>query len=188
MTSIHDAHLSSEQATQGRVMKPENHRQSCIVTRDTPYEVAAAICRRSRYRQHQSSLSRSSLISSMLSAPLAPKWHSRHCDYRGMLSPRYRQDSKHADSYNRSAMSSSRQVTGLFKIRVASGEHQGFYVGPHVSAVLSRSTPEVERALQLNGLNYLLYTRESDAICFGSSAAREVQAELRSIGVGSVLI
>jgi hypothetical protein len=85
-------------------------------------------------------------------------------------------------------MSSSEQVTGLFKIRIASGEHQGFYVGPHVSALLSKPTPEVERALELNGLSYMLYTQESAAICFGSSVAREVQAELRSIGVDSVLI
>jgi hypothetical protein len=85
-------------------------------------------------------------------------------------------------------MSPTAQAQNLFKIRIASGQHQGFYVGPRVAVLLAQSMQQDERPLPLEGLNYMLYTLESSAICFGSSAALEVQADLRNLGVDSELI
>ena len=85
-------------------------------------------------------------------------------------------------------MSPTAQAQNLFKIRIASGEHQGFYVGPRVAVLLVQPMPQAERPLPLEGMNYMLYTLESSAICFGSSVALEVQADLRSLGVDSELI
>ncbi len=85
-------------------------------------------------------------------------------------------------------MPPSKQSSSLFKIRIASGEHQGLYVGPASNGLLTRSTSDADRALPLNGFSYLLYTQESAAICFGGSVALQVQAELRDIGVDSELI
>lgn len=85
-------------------------------------------------------------------------------------------------------MLSPKQSSSFFKIQIASGEHQGFYVGPASSGPLRRSTSEADRALSLKGFSYMLYTQESAAIRFGSSVALQVQAELRSIGIDSELI
>jgi hypothetical protein len=99
-----------------------------------------------------------------------------------------RRHSEHGDGYNLPAMSPTAQAQNLFKIRIASGEHQGFYVGPRVAVLLVQPMPQAERPLPLKGMNYMLYTLESSAICFGSSVALEVQADLRSVGVDSELI
>jgi hypothetical protein len=85
-------------------------------------------------------------------------------------------------------MSAPDQISRFFKIRISSGEHRGFYVGPPISGLLILPTAEEEQALALDGLRYMLYTQESAAICFGSSVALEVQAELRRIGFDSELI
>lgn len=99
-----------------------------------------------------------------------------------------RRHSERGNGYNFLAMSPPAQPPNLFKIRIASGEHQGFYVGPRVAVLLAQPMPQDERPLPLEGLNYMLYTLESSAICFGSSVALEVQADLRSVGVDSELI
>ena len=80
------------------------------------------------------------------------------------------------------------QSSSLFKIRIASGEHQGFYVGPASSGLLTRPKADADEALLLRGFTYMLYTQEGAAIHFGSSVALQVQAELRDLGVDSELI
>jgi hypothetical protein len=80
------------------------------------------------------------------------------------------------------------QSSSLFKIRIASGEHQGFYVGPASSNLLTQLTSDAERALSLHGFNYMLYTRDCDALCFGSTAAVKVQHDLRDLGIECELI
>jgi hypothetical protein len=80
------------------------------------------------------------------------------------------------------------QPTNFFKIRIASGEHHGFYVGPATSGLLTQPTADADKALSLNGFSYKLYTQESAAIRFGGAVALQVQAELRDIGVDSELI
>ena len=99
-----------------------------------------------------------------------------------------RRHSQHGDGYNFRAMSPTEQVPSLFKIRIASGEHHGFYVGPRIAGLLAQPVPQDDRPLPLNGSDYMLYTQETAAICFGSSVALEVQADLRSLGVDSELI
>ena len=85
-------------------------------------------------------------------------------------------------------MSPREHVPSLFKIRIASGEHHGFYIGPRIAGLLAQPMPQDDHPLSLDGLDYMLYTQESSAICFGSSVALEVQADLRSLGVDSELI
>jgi hypothetical protein len=85
-------------------------------------------------------------------------------------------------------MSLSGQSSSLFKIRIASGEHQGFYVGPANSGLLTQPKADADEALLLKGFTYMLYTQEGAAIHFGSSVALQVQAELRDLGVDSELI
>jgi len=80
------------------------------------------------------------------------------------------------------------QSPSLFKIRLASGAHQGFYVGPASSGLLTQPSSDAERALSLKGFDYMLYTQDSAAIHFGSSVALRVQAELHHLGIDSELI
>ena len=85
-------------------------------------------------------------------------------------------------------MSATGRVLGFFRIRIASGELSGFYVGPQDSESFAQPTSQAQRALSLNGFSYLLYTQEEAAMCFGSSVALDVQADLRRLGVDSELI
>ena len=85
-------------------------------------------------------------------------------------------------------MLTTKQAPGLFRVRIASGEHRGFFVGPNIPEPLSQQTAEEERALSLPGFSYVLCTQESAALCFGSAVALEVQADLWSRGVDSELI
>jgi len=85
-------------------------------------------------------------------------------------------------------MSFSGQSSSLFKIRIASGEHQGFYVGPASSGLLTQPKVDADKALSLNGFTYMLYTQETAAIRFGSAAALKVQTDLRDLGVDAELI
>ena len=82
----------------------------------------------------------------------------------------------------------SGQSSSLFKIRIASGEHEGFYVGPMSSGLLTQQKADADKPLSLNGFSFLIYTQESAAIRFGSSVALQVQAELRAIGIDSELL
>ena len=92
------------------------------------------------------------------------------------------------DPYTVCCMTLVKQHTSFFKIRIASGEYQGFYVGATDSGVLTGLTADEDRALSVNGFSYMLYTQETAAIIFGSSAALQVQAELRDLGIDSELI
>ena len=85
-------------------------------------------------------------------------------------------------------MSPTERVPGFFRIRIASGALNGFYVGPQDSQSLAQPTSQAEQALSLKGFSYLLYTQEDAATCFGSSVALDVQADLRQLGVDSELI
>jgi len=77
--------------------------------------------------------------------------------------------------------------TNFFKIRIASGEHQGFYVGPASSGLLTQPKADADEALSLKGFAYMLDTQEGAAIHFGNSVALQVQAELHDLGVDSEL-
>jgi hypothetical protein len=85
-------------------------------------------------------------------------------------------------------MTLQRQALSLFKIKIASGTHHGFYVGLASRRYLGRCSSHEESPLALLGFSYMLYINEDDAVLFGSSAALTVQRELRDLGVDSELL
>jgi hypothetical protein len=80
------------------------------------------------------------------------------------------------------------QQAGFFKVRIASGEYQGFYVGAANSGLLTPMTADEDRPLALDNFSYTLNTQERAAILFGASAALKVQRDLRDLSIDSELI
>lgn len=74
------------------------------------------------------------------------------------------------------------------KIRIAAGEHKGRYVGQNFYGL--RTNPELLASpeVKLPGTPYSLFTQEQVANNYLDEKARQVQTELKALGLESELV